>query len=356
MIEEPSLDTLNIAMPRRLISEKYYNHLERVEWPEDLLGPNWWRPKPELLWDLPIDLKQTVGRVTASGIRFYQKVKHLSAPCIPGDNTDPDTIHALLFALDRQDELEAAIKASTEHQNEPLKQWLQDRKKSHVKSMQAVVVAEEGEMYDLANRQAWEMKMTNGQVDHLRFIFRTVMARIDIAPEWDVGKVQPTCDVSVVQVNKGSDIVFPASPPVSSWKDDALMENSDLKIRQAAMALYHQGRVLSACWARLGSTIPLPVIEVIIRALHLTMRSIDLVWIKREQDLPKEEEERLLAWLRERKTLTVELRFALIAYHLPEKSYDRKVKIDVSGTIFEMKKDGGYVDRGRLDVGPSGTL
>ena len=347
-------------MPRQLISQKYYNHLERVEWPEDLLGPNWWRPKHQLIWDLSKELQQTVGRVTASGIRFYQKVKHLPAPCIPGDNTDPDTIHALLFALNRQDELETLIKASNEHQNEPLKEWLQDRKKSHVKSMQAVVVAEEGEMYDLANRQAWEVKMTKGQVDHLRFIFRTVMARIDIAPaaagEWDAGKVQPICKEATVQVDKASDIVFPGSPPVSFWKDDALIENSDLKIRQAAMALYHQGRVLSACWARLGGITPSAVMEVAIRAMHLTMRSIDLVWIRRQQDLPKEEEERLLAWLRERKTLTVELRFALIAYHLPTKLYDRKIKIDYSGAIFEKKKDGGYVEWGGLEFGPSGTL
>lgn len=167
-------------MPPPSITNKGYEHTQCVEWPNDLLSPNYWRPDSNLISGLPKELKGRVGSVTESGIRFYQKVKHKPAPMISGDKTDPDAIHALQFALDRQDELEHAIRPPKEHPTEPLMLWLQERKKSHVKSMQAVVVAEEGEMYDVANKAPWEIKlakMTNEHVEHLRFIFRTVMAR-----------------------------------------------------------------------------------------------------------------------------------------------------------------------------------
>lgn len=100
---------------------------------------------------------------------------------------------------------ETAIKSPNEHVTESLTLWLQDRKKSHVKSMQAVVVAEK-EMYDEANKEPWEVKfgkMTNEHVDQLRFIFRTVEARIDFVPagESDVEKIQSTFKEALVQLD-----------------------------------------------------------------------------------------------------------------------------------------------------------
>ena len=102
---------------------KGYDHLEPVECPKDLLGPNYWKPDSKLLWDMPKAIKEDVGRVSESCVRFYQKVKRQQAPMIRGDIDDPDAIHALKFALDRQDELENAIKPPNEHMTEPLMVW-----------------------------------------------------------------------------------------------------------------------------------------------------------------------------------------------------------------------------------------
>ena len=64
---------------------KFRGKLGTVEWPDDLPGPNFWIPQSSLIWDLPKELKEYVGRVTDSGKRFYQKVKRKQAPMIFGD-------------------------------------------------------------------------------------------------------------------------------------------------------------------------------------------------------------------------------------------------------------------------------
>lgn len=360
MTEHLSLRTLEInTMPRTLNINRGYEHLERVEWPKDLLGQKYWIPDYTLLSGLPDELKGKVGRVTESGKRFYQKVKHLKAPMLRGDKNDPDAIHALQFALDRQDELENAIKTTpSEHPMESLMLWLQERKKAHVKSMHAVVVAEEGEMYDQANQEPWEVKvakMTNENVEHTRFIFRTVMARIDIVPPTssDDEKIQPSFSEVIVQPGGGlnTGIFFPPSPSVSFWKiDNSLMKDSSFEMRQAVLALYHQGRVCSAG----RDIIPVveqkptpPVFDVIIRAMTVTIRYIDLVWSERQKDLSKEEEERLLMWLLERKNAAVDLRLALMQFHIPLELYQSTVKIDASGMVFVLRK-GEYSTWGRF--------
>lgn len=349
-----------IAMPRTLTIDRGYEHLERVEWPKDLLGQNYWIPDYTLLSGLPDELKGKVGRVTESGKRFYQKVKHLKAPMISGDKIDPDAIHALQFALDRQDELEDAIKTSNEHPTDSLMLWLQERKKSHVKSMHAVVVAKEGEMYEKANNEPWEMKlakMTDENVEHLRFIFRTVMARIDIVPPKisDEEKIQPTYREVIVQPGGGlnTGIYFPPAPSTSFWKiDSSLMKNSSFEMRRAVSALYHQGRVFSAG----RDNIPVieqnptpPVFDVTKRAMTLTVRSIDLVWSERQTNLPKGEEERLLNWLLERKNAAADLRLAFMQFQIPLEVYPFTVKIDGSGMIFVLRK-GEYSEWGKLSL------
>lgn len=321
------------------------NRLERVKWPEDLLGPNHWRLDFNIFCDVPDDIKEQVKRVVDSSIRFYQKVKRQPAPMIHGDIGDPDATHALEFALDRQDELETEIKQPNDHVTEKVLVWLQERKKSFVKSMQAVVFAEGGEMYDEANRKPWEVKlgkMTNEHVDQLRFIFRTVMARINFVPtrEPHIESIQSTFKEAIVEYEEDSNIEFQAAPSYSFWKmDDSLMENSTLKMRQAALALYHHGRVLSASWANLPNIEKDPnVFDMIIRAIHLTIRSIDLVWVERKQDLAKEEEERLLTRLRDCKDTVVGLRFKMIESQLPSTYDHHTVKIDNSGIILVMVK------------------
>ncbi|KAF6224618.1 hypothetical protein HO173_012961 [Letharia columbiana] len=344
-------------MPPPPNTKKGYEHLERLEWPEDLLGPNYWKPNSTLISELSQDFKGKVGRVTESCIRFYQKVNHQQAPMISGDKNDPDAIHALQFAMNRQDELEKAIESPNEHPTQPLLLWLYERKRSLVKAMQAVVVAEEGEMYDLANKEPWKAKladMTSEHVEHLRFIFRTVMARIDIVlgdkANVKSEKIQPTPRVAIVQPGV-TGINFPTAPSVSFWKiDNSLMENSTLEMRQAALATYHQGRVMSAGRNNIPVTEPKPlppVFNVTVRAMSLTIRSIDLVWVERQGGLPKAKERRLLAWLRERKNAAVDLRFAFIEFHLPLELHRRTVQIDNFGLIFVSKK-GKYSEWGRL--------
>lgn len=347
----------------RIVSdtEKSYEHLKLVTWPKDLLGPNHWRPESNLVWHLPKELKETVGRVTESGIRFYQKVKHQKAPKIPGDKTDPDAIHALKFALDRQDELEREIKAHNEYPTELTKSlllWLQERKRTLVMSMYAVVVAEKGEMYDEANKEPWGLKlvkMTNEDVEYLRFIFRTVMARIDLVPagKLDVDQIQPNYKEAIVQPEEDSMVSFPPAPPVSYWKiDDSLMENPTLKMHQAQLALYHQGRVLSAVWAKMPDTeqeYSRPLFDVTVRALHLTIRNIDLVWMERQKGLPKEEEERLFVWLLERKNVAVDLRFALMEFQLPPELDRCIVKFDNSGMVYVLRNS-GFREWGKLSL------
>lgn len=343
-------------MPPTSNTKKCYQILERVEWPSDLPGPNFWKPDYKLLGGLPNELKRELNRVTASGIRFYQKVKHLSAPMISGDTIDPDAIHALQCALDRQDELGNAIKLASEHQTESLIQWVQCRKKSHIGSMHAVVVAEEGELYDAANKEPWEVKlakMTNEHVDYLRFIFRTVMARIDVVPakDWNKEKITPTSRECIVSPGQMRGTWFPAAPPVLFWQiDSSLMENSTLKMRQAALALQHQGRVVSAARDKFPVTdqehFP-PVVQIATRALEVTVRSIDLLWIERQERLPEEEEQRLRVWLQQRKDAAADLRFALIEFQIPLDLYDYTVKIDNSAKLYVLRQ-GDYKEWGKL--------
>lgn len=328
---------------------QFRGELGTVEWPDDLLGPNFWIPQSSLIWDLPKELKEYVGRVTDSGKRFYQKVKRKPAPMIVGDkDVDPDAAHALLFAIDRQDELENAIKAAKEHLTDPLMLWLQERKRSLVKSMQAVVVAEQGELYDAANKEPWQVKlskMTNEHIDHLSFIFRTVMARIDAVATKadDVEIIRPTYKEAIVRPEERDDkVIFPNAPSVSFLKiDDSLKKDAPKKMCQALLALHHQGRVLSTAWANLppkedpnwGS-----VWNVVAAALTLTYRLIDLVWIERQKNLPKEEEARLVAWLQEKKEVVSELQLAILKSLILPTLDERTIKIDNSGNLFELIK------------------
>ncbi|CAD6590177.1 MAG: hypothetical protein ASARMPRED_004602 [Alectoria sarmentosa] len=345
-------------MPPPLNTNKFYEHLQRVEWPKDLPGPNYWIPDYTLLSGLPKAVKARVHNITTSGTRFYQKAKRLPAPMISADKSDPDAIHALKVALVHQDELENAIKPPNEHPADSLMLWLQERKRSLVKSMLAVVIAEEGEMYDEANRDPWEVKlvrMTDEHVEFLRFIFRTVMARIDIVPAENPNdeKIKPMYKEVVLQPGGGINvgIFFPPAPSVSFWKiDDSLMENATPKMRQAASALYHQGRVLTAARKNLPvieqKPFP-PVFDVTIRAMYLTIRSIDLVWTERKEGLVKEEEQRLLVWLLERKNAAVDLRLAFLQFHIPLELYPFTLTITNSGVISVLEK-GEYSEWGRM--------
>ena len=98
------------------------------------------------------------GRVMDSAIRFYQKVTGSLALMLRGDTKDLDTMHALKFA--RWDEHETAIEPRKEGLIELLMSWLQGRKRSLVGLMKAVVVAEEGKLYDDTERalknEYWE--------------------------------------------------------------------------------------------------------------------------------------------------------------------------------------------------------
>lgn len=324
----------------------HYDHLEHVEWPKDLLGPHYMRPDPTLLRDLPDlpkEIREDVDRVTESNIRFYQKVKNQPAPMIRGDTYDPDAIHALKIAIDRLDELER-ITPPNERATKSLMMWLRLRKTCLVKSMHAVVVAEKGEMYDEANKEPWEVKfwgMPYEHVDQLRFIFRTVMARIDFVPRlesiYEKEKIQPTNHEAIIEMKENLEVDSPAAPCGSFWKiDDSLIENSTLKMRQAMLALCQHGRVLGATWLVWRNTKKNFSINlnIIIRAMCLTIRGIDLVWVERQQNMPKIEEERLLVRLRKWKDAVAQLRITLIVLQLSAEYDNRTVKIDNSGWIF----------------------
>ena len=97
---------------------------------------------------------------------------------------------------------------------------------------------------------------------------------------------------------------------------------------------------MSACWANLPNIEQEPplLINITTRAMYLTIRSIDSVWVERKQDLPKEEEERLLARLWERKNVVFDLRFALTQFYLPAGLHHGTVRIDNSGMISDEKE------------------
>ena len=68
MLEDPVFHKFgNVAMSPSLKINKGYGRLEHVERPEDLLGPNYWRADSKLLWDLPDEIQEKVGRVAESG-------------------------------------------------------------------------------------------------------------------------------------------------------------------------------------------------------------------------------------------------------------------------------------------------
>ena len=298
-----------------------YKHLKYVEWPEDLPGLNHWIRDPNLS-SLSKELKELAGRVTDSAIRFYLNVKGSPAPMLRamlrGDTTDPDTIHALKFALDRQDELETAIKPPKERLTELLMSWLQERKRSLVRSMEAVVVAEEGEFYNDTNREPWNMKsgeMTDGQVEHLRFIFRCVMDRIDAVrvEELDWERIDPSfrARTSMSDAGKGA---MPVGHRDAFWRmEESIMGSLTPKAREAALALYYQGRVFNGAWNRMLASNEdenIPLSTVIGRALYLVMQNIDLVWMERPKEWSKEEEERLSDLLYEKRSVAMSYRLS----------------------------------------------
>lgn len=324
-----------------------YEHLKRVEWPKDLPGPNHWKLDPNLS-GLSKDLKEMAGRVTNSAIRFYQKAKGTAAPMVLGDTIDPDTIHALKIALDRQDELDTAIRPPRERLTELLMSWLQERKKSLVKSMEAVVVVEEGELYDDTDREPWNMKigkMTDEQVENLRFIFRRVTDRIDAVRveqhHWK-GITPGYTDKTKVLHKKGGMSLMPTGQKAPCWKiEESIMGSLTSEAREAALALYHQGRVFEAAWAKMLATDEnenIPVSIVIGRALNLVMQNIDLVWIKRPKGWSMEEEERLFNWLTLKKSVAVLYRLFWTEHHISPQLDGQTIKFDTRGRIFVMEK------------------
>ena len=334
-----------------------------MKWPDDLLGDL--IPKDQPLSDLPHELKETLELVIKSALRFDEVVKRQRAPKISGYIIDLAAIRALRSAMNRQDELEIAIKMTEHHPTEPLLLWLRERKKSYVKSMQAVVVAEEGEMYDEASKQLWEVKlseMTDKQVDRLRVIFRTARARISLVVEGEeeIEKVEP--DLKTKVTIPGADKPNFLRPPlsVSFWKiDKSLMEGSTTKMRRAASALYHQGRVLTAGRNKMPVNPPEPVPRiflVVMRAMILTIRSVELVWAERQVDLPEEEERRLLLWLRERKDAAVDVQLALTELYLPIEYSQNSVRIYHSKKIPAFENDGQSESLLRVVMDPDGLI
>ena len=295
-----------------------YEHPKRVEWPKDLPGPDHWKLDQYLL-GLPNELKEMAGRVTDYAIRFYQKVNGSPAPMLHGDTTDPDTIHALKFALDRQDELETAIQPPKEILTDLLMSWLQERKGSLVGSMQSVVIAEEGELYDKTKRDLWNMElgqMTDEQVQHLRFIFRCVMDRIDAVrlEELEWGRVDPSFGARSKKVNTPGEGVMPVGQKAAFWRIEwSIMLSLTSEARKAARALHCQGRVFNGAWAKMlvaDEDENIPMCIVIERALSLVIQNIDLVWIERPKGWSEQEEKRLSDWLYEKKSVAMSYRLS----------------------------------------------
>ena len=323
-----------------------YEHLKRVEWPKDLPGPNHWRLDPNLS-GLSNELKEMAGLAAESAIRFYQKAKGSPAHMLRGDTKDPDTIHALKIALDRQDELETAIKPPTERLTELLMSWLQERKRSLFRSMKAVVVAEEGELYDNTNKELWNVKlgkMTDEQVEHLRFIFRCVMDRVDaVRVEFrDWKGITPRYLAKTKVFDLGVPCAMRREQKDPFWKiEDSVMESLTSKAREAALALYHQGRVFNRAWFKMLATHEdeIPTSIVIERALNLVLQNIDLVWMERPKGWSKEEEESLFDWLVEKKSFAGEYRLYWTERHISHDLCGQTIKFDTKGMIFVMKKD-----------------
>ena len=325
-----------------------YEHLKRVEWPKDLPGPDHWKLDPNLS-GLSNELKESADRATESAIRFYQKASGSPAPTLLGDTEDPDTIHALKIALDRQDELEKAIKPPTEKLTELLMSWLQERKKSLLMSMEAVVLAEEGELYDDTNRKLCNMKvgkMTDEQVEHLRFIFRCVMDRVDVlrVEERDGEGITPGCRAKTKVFKPEEICAMPGAQRDYFWKiKDSIMGSLTSKAQDAALALYHQGRVFNGAWAKMLATDEdqNPTSTVLERALNLVLQNIDLVWMERPKGWSKEEEERLSDWLIEKKSVAGTHRLCWTERHIPHNLREQTIEVSTEGAIL-VEKNGKF--------------
>ena len=332
-------------IPFALDLPRQYEHLKRIEWPKDLPGPNHWKLDPNLS-DLSKELKEMAGRVSDFAIRFYQKVKGSPAPKVRGDTDDPDTIHALKFALDRQDELETLIKPPKEKLTELLMSWLQERKRSLVRSMEVVVIVEEGELYDDSDRWLWNAKpgeMIDEQVEHLRLMFRCVMDRVDaIQVEKRNWKgITERYMAKTVVIEQGRLCAMPVEQKNPFWRiEDSIMGSLTSKAREAALALYYQGRAFNGAWAKMLVTDEdeIPTSIVIERTMNLVLQNIDLVWIERPKGWSKEEEERLSDWLIERKSAAGKCRLCWTERHISPDLYGQTIQIDTKGMIFVMKK------------------
>lgn len=207
-------------------TDEYYKHVESVKWPDDLQGPYFWTHnfniedkifRPGGVWsrEEKQSIKDKLDDVEKSAVGFYDIVKQVQGE--GEENNKLEATRALLYALDCQDELAKAAQSIKK-----VMLWLQDRRKNHITSMQAVVITEEGELYDLANHlETWNVKLeevTNDYVDYLRFIFRMVMARIDIfaVGHWVDERIQPAYKEAYVQPGVGNGIRFPRAHPSRS--------------------------------------------------------------------------------------------------------------------------------------------
>ena len=352
---EPRFQTPRIvAMSQRSNnSSRGYKHVEHVQWPDELPDPDYWKPNFTTNLGWPEEIRAMIGRVTESGVQFCQKVKQQQTPITSGDENDPDAIHALLFTIDRLGELATALeqRSRLEYGMMSVVRWLLERQDSLFWSMQAVVIAEEGELYDSAGEKVWKTKsveMVRDHFDRLKFIFRGVMARIDIAParNWDNELIQPNHKEVIVQHSLGK-VCFPPAPSTSFWEmDHSMMDKSSSEMRRAVAALLNQGRVLSTGRNNITATeqkpFP-PVFEVTMRATELVIRIIDTVWQDRPHYQPKAVEERLFAWLRERKNVAVDFRIAFLAFLIPLEFYEQTIKIDSSGKMYVLE-NGVYLE------------
>lgn len=121
-------------------------------------------------------------------------------------------------------------------------------------------------------------------------------------------------------------------------------------MNQATSELFHQGRVMSTGMDKISlleqTPIPTPtppVFEVVKRAMELAVRSIDLVWLTRQENLSDEARKNLCGWLQKRKNAAADLRLSFVELNLPEEMHGKSVRINNSGKVFVLR-EGQYME------------
>lgn len=201
----------------------------RLEWPQDLPGPDFWNPNPDVLHDLPPSFVHELTVVTTTCTRFWQKIQGVHGPDLTRDGGKVDDIHALQGAISALEQLATLISAADAQKVNPLQIWLEPRRVALIEFMEAVTTAETGASLDMTDWLSGPHACVTSRLDAATQRFHGAMARID-CPNGFVCQakvIAPSPARAILQLAPNEKIFFQPPPDVDSWKiDDRFLDGS----------------------------------------------------------------------------------------------------------------------------------